>query len=74
MEPTDLRFTRSQVETDCVHLVGAQLKIMEALLADALRREKLLEKTTAAEIEHLTRMVSCRLKPVLPACHRFNQF
>lgn len=47
---------------------------MEALLADALRREKLLEKTTAAEIEHLTRMVSCRLKPVLPACHRFNQF
>lgn len=37
---------------------GSQLKAMEALLADALRREKHLEKTTAAEIEHLTRMVS----------------
>ena len=40
--------------------MGAQIKAMEALLADALRREKLLVKTSAAEIEHLTRLVKQR--------------
>lgn len=40
--------------------LGAQIKFMEGLLADALRREKLLVKTSAAEIEHLTRLVKQR--------------
>jgi len=52
--------------------VGFQLKATEALLADALRREKLLEKTTAAEIEHLTHMVCNYLKPTLSQ-DMFNQ-
>lgn len=33
---------------------------MEALLADALRRETLLVKTSTAEIEHLTRLAKQR--------------
>jgi len=61
-----LCFTNFQVKTDFVYLVGAQLKAMETLLADALRREKLLEKTTDAKIEYLTRMVSCYLTHIGP--------
>ncbi|KAG0565723.1 hypothetical protein KC19_7G010200 [Ceratodon purpureus] len=37
-----------------------KIKTMETLLADSLRREKLLVKTSAAEIDHLTRLVKQR--------------
>lgn len=36
----------------------SQMKAMEALLVGVLRREKSLVKTSAAEIEHLTLLVS----------------